>query len=76
MDFIPHFSTSEASGRAQKIRVGLATALRIGLKLLLGEDFVACAEPTVKAIIFQATNRTRRVILSSPHGHTSSLSLH
>jgi hypothetical protein len=61
MDFIQAFTGRDASAVAQKMGGGLATALRVALKLFLGEDFVACAGPIVNAVIFHATNRSRCV---------------
>jgi hypothetical protein len=59
MDFIEAFTGRDASAVAQKMGDGLVTALRVALKLFLGEDFVVCAEPTLNAVIFHATNRSR-----------------
>jgi hypothetical protein len=65
----------EASVTAQKLGDGVATLARIALKLSLGEDFVVCAEPAASALILHATNCSRRVLLPSSHGHSTSFSL-
>lgn len=73
MDVIEAPVARDASESLRKVYVNLIVALRLIIRLTLGDDIAPSALFVLRSIIFHATNRARGVIFTNVHPPSLSL---